>query len=135
MLTTALGEPADLIGFHGQTILHDAARRQTWQIGDATCLARATDIPIVHDFRSADVAAGGQGAPFTPAFYYAALATCSSRRAGHNVYRRRTHGARVICRSPERCKLHYEDGQFLSSKSTDSRTVDTDNSGEGKVSE
>ena len=69
----ALGEPAELIGFHGQTILHDPARRRTWQIGDAAWLARATGTPVAHDFRSADVAAGGQGAPFAPAFH-AALA-------------------------------------------------------------
>src|SRR5437764_10197287 len=53
----ALGEPADLIGFHGQTILHDPARRRTWQIGDAAALARVTGFPVAHDFRSADVAA------------------------------------------------------------------------------
>lgn len=60
------------IGFHGQTILHRPERRLTWQIGDASRLARATGIPVVHDFRSADVAAGGQGAPFAP-LWHAAL--------------------------------------------------------------
>lgn len=49
------------LGFHGQTILHRPERRLTWQIGDAARLACATGIPAVHDFRSADVAAGGQG--------------------------------------------------------------------------
>ena len=57
----ALGEPADIIGFHGQTILHRPDRRQTWQIGDAALLARRTMLPVAHDFRSADVAAGGRG--------------------------------------------------------------------------
>lgn len=61
------------LGFHGQTILHRPARRLTWQIGDAARLARATGIAVVHDFRSADVAAGGQGAPLAP-FWHAALA-------------------------------------------------------------
>ena len=70
---TALGQSADLIGFHGQTILHDPARRRTWQIGDAAWLARATGIPVANDFRSADVAAGGEGAPLAPV-YHAALA-------------------------------------------------------------
>lgn len=60
------------LGFHGQTILHRPERRLTWQIGDATRLARATGIPVVHDFRSADVAAGGQGAPLAP-LWHAAL--------------------------------------------------------------
>lgn len=70
----ALGRPADLIGFHGQTILHQPDRRRTWQIGDAARLARRLGVPVAHDFRSADVAAGGQGAPFAPV-YHGALAT------------------------------------------------------------
>lgn len=69
----ALAAPADLIGFHGQTILHQPHLRRTWQIGDAEALARRLGIPVVHDFRSADVAAGGQGAPLVP-IYHAALA-------------------------------------------------------------
>ena len=69
----AIGRPADLIGLHGQTILHQPDRRRTWQLGDAARLARTLGVRVVHDFRSADVAAGGQGAPFAPA-YHAALA-------------------------------------------------------------
>ncbi|MFT8419446.1 MAG: anhydro-N-acetylmuramic acid kinase [Acetobacter sp.] len=60
----------DVIGFHGQTILHRPGR--TWQIGDAAYLSAQTDLPVVHDFRTADVAAGGQGAPLAP-LYHAAL--------------------------------------------------------------
>jgi anhydro-N-acetylmuramic acid kinase len=63
----------DVIGFHGQTILHDPDNRRTMQIGDGALLARLTGIPVVCDFRSADVAAGGQGAPFVP-IYHRALA-------------------------------------------------------------
>jgi anhydro-N-acetylmuramic acid kinase len=70
---TALGWPAALIGFHGQTILHRPQARRTWQIGDAHALAAATGTRVAHDFRSADVASGGQGAPFAP-LYHAALA-------------------------------------------------------------
>ena len=62
-----------LIGFHGQTILHRPALRRTWQIGDGALLARLTGIDVVNDFRSADVHAGGQGAPLMP-LYHAALA-------------------------------------------------------------
>ena len=69
----ALGEPAELIGFHGQTILHAPDRRRTWQIGDAELLARETGAAVAFDFRSADVAAGGEGAPLVPVFH-AALA-------------------------------------------------------------
>lgn len=61
----------DLIGFHGQTIFHDPAQRRTWQIGDGARLARATGIAVVNDFRTADVAAGGQGAPLVPLFHRA----------------------------------------------------------------
>jgi len=69
----ALDCPADLIGFHGQTILHRPDQRWTWQIGDAAALAWRTGLPVAHDFRSADVAAGGEGVPLAPA-YHAALA-------------------------------------------------------------
>jgi anhydro-N-acetylmuramic acid kinase len=70
----AIGEPADLIGFHGQTILHQPDRRRTWQVGNAALLARETSIAVAYDFRSADVAAGGQGAPLVPVFHQALAA-------------------------------------------------------------
>jgi anhydro-N-acetylmuramic acid kinase len=73
-----LGREADLIGFHGQTILHQPDRRRTWQIGDAGELAWRTGLPVAYDFRSADVAAGGEGAPLAPA-YHAALAHDAAR--------------------------------------------------------
>jgi anhydro-N-acetylmuramic acid kinase len=63
----------DLVGFHGQTIYHWPERRRTLQIGDGERLAAATGITVVDDFRSADVAVGGQGAPLVP-LYHAALA-------------------------------------------------------------
>jgi anhydro-N-acetylmuramic acid kinase len=63
----------DLIGFHGHTILHQPENHRTWQIGDGALLARLTDCDVVADFRSADVAAGGEGAPLAP-LYHAALA-------------------------------------------------------------
>ncbi len=66
-----VGGGADLVGFHGQTILHDPARGRTWQIGDAKRLAHKVRLPVAYDFRSADVAGGGQGAPLVPLFHRA----------------------------------------------------------------
>jgi anhydro-N-acetylmuramic acid kinase len=57
------------LGFHGQTILHRPGQRWTWQIGDGAEMARMTGIVTVNDFRSADVAAGGQGAPLVPIYH------------------------------------------------------------------
>jgi len=65
----ALDTRFDLIGFHGQTILHQPAQRRTWQIGDAAWLSRRLGAPVAYDFRSADVAAGGEGAPLVPVFH------------------------------------------------------------------
>jgi anhydro-N-acetylmuramic acid kinase len=70
-------EAIDLVGFHGQTIWHRPAQRRTWQMGDGTRLAERLGVTVAYDFRSADVAEGGQGAPLLPV-YHAALA----RQAG-----------------------------------------------------
>ena len=75
----------DIIGFHGQTILHEPERRRTWQIGDGPLLARLTGIDVVNDFRSADVAAGGQGAPFVPLFHAALAASLPRPLAVLNI--------------------------------------------------
>jgi anhydro-N-acetylmuramic acid kinase len=64
----------DLVGFHGHTILHEPARGRTWQIGDGAQLARNLGIDVIGDFRSADVAAGGEGAPLAPLFHRALAA-------------------------------------------------------------
>jgi anhydro-N-acetylmuramic acid kinase len=60
-----------VIGFHGQTVLHRPEQRLTVQIGDGHALARRLRIAVVYDFRAADVAAGGQGAPLVPIFHRA----------------------------------------------------------------
>jgi len=62
------------LGFHGHTILHRPEQGRTWQLGDGALLAGLTGIDVVCDFRSADVAAGGEGAPFAP-LYHAARAS------------------------------------------------------------
>jgi anhydro-N-acetylmuramic acid kinase len=64
----------DVIGFHGQTVIHRPERRLTVQLGLGEVLARRLGVPVVHDMRAADVAAGGQGAPLVPA-YHRALAS------------------------------------------------------------
>lgn len=61
----------DIVGFHGQTILHRPAERLTLQIGDGAGLASRLGIPVAYDFRAADVAAGGQGAPLVPVYHQA----------------------------------------------------------------
>jgi anhydro-N-acetylmuramic acid kinase len=61
----------DLVGFHGQTLAHDPGGRGTHQTGRGDLLARETGLPVVWDFRTADVASGGEGAPLVPFFHFA----------------------------------------------------------------
>jgi len=61
----------DIVGFHGQTVLHRPEKKLTVQIGDALTLAKTIRIPVMYDFRAADVDAGGQGAPFVPVYHRA----------------------------------------------------------------
>lgn len=61
----------EVVGFHGQTLAHDPRGRGTHQAGDGDRLARRLGLPVAWDFRSADVAAGGEGAPLAPAFHHA----------------------------------------------------------------
>lgn len=69
------GQRLDVIGYHGQTVLHHPAKDgfmgQTLQLGDGHALAAEFGVPCVYDFRSADVEAGGQGAPLAPIYHEA----------------------------------------------------------------
>ena len=58
-------------GLHGHTVIHLPGERLTLQIGDGNRLAEKTGFDVVYDFRAADVAAGGQGAPFAPLYHQA----------------------------------------------------------------
>jgi len=60
-----------VVGFHGQTLLHRPERGLTIQIGDGAALAGRLGMPVVYDFRAADIAAGGQGAPLAPVYHRA----------------------------------------------------------------
>ncbi|MFC6638387.1 anhydro-N-acetylmuramic acid kinase [Sulfitobacter sp. JBTF-M27] len=61
----------DLIGFHGQTLAHAPRTRGTLQVGDGAALADRLGVPVVWDFRTADVELGGEGAPLAPFFHHA----------------------------------------------------------------
>ncbi len=67
-------ETVALVGLHGQTILHRPAARLTRQLCDGARAAAALGIDVVNDFRSADVAAGGEGAPLAPVYHAAMTA-------------------------------------------------------------
>jgi anhydro-N-acetylmuramic acid kinase len=60
-----------VVGFHGQTVLHKPQAKLTVQIGDGAALAKQLGLPVAYDFRQADVASGGQGAPIVPVFHQA----------------------------------------------------------------
>lgn len=74
-----------VIGFHGHTIAHRPEDRYTRQIGDGDRLAEALGIPVVFDLRSADVAAGGQGAPLASTLHMALAAAVPGPLAVLNI--------------------------------------------------
>ena len=72
-----LDEPLGIIGFHGQTILHKPPQGEeygaTRQLGNGPLMAELLKVPVVYDFRTADMKAGGQGAPLCPSYHQALL--------------------------------------------------------------
>jgi anhydro-N-acetylmuramic acid kinase len=75
----------DLVGFHGHTLFHRPAQRQTCQLGEGERLAARLGIDVVYDFRSGDVAAGGQGAPLAPVYHQALAVTLAKPVAMLNI--------------------------------------------------
>lgn len=70
----------DIIGFHGQTIIHRPEISLTVQLGDGQALADQTGIDVVFDLRAADIAGGGQGAPLAPVYHRALVDMYSFRK-------------------------------------------------------
>ncbi|HEX7157603.1 MAG TPA: anhydro-N-acetylmuramic acid kinase, partial [Edaphobacter sp.] len=87
------GVKVELVGCHGQTVYHQAAAsrflgsdvRCTWQIGEASVIAERMRVPVVSDFRPADLAAGGQGAPLVPMLDYVMFRSAKVSRVLQNL--------------------------------------------------
>lgn len=73
------------IGFHGHTLAHRPKLHWTWQMGDGARLAKFTEIDVVNDFRSADIALGGQGTPLAPIYHQAMTASLLAPKAVLNL--------------------------------------------------
>ena len=113
LLTAASLEPSQIaaIGVHGQTIRHRPDQGFTTQLANPARLAEATGITVVADFRSRDVAAGGQGAPLVPAFHAALFGMADRHRVVVNI-----GGIANITDLPrvgKRTRLRHRPGQHL----------------------
>jgi len=83
--TSVPPEQISLAGFHGHTVLHRPRERRTWQLGDGQALAASIGVPVAGDFRRADVAAGGEGAPLAPVYHRALAADAAKPCAFLNL--------------------------------------------------
>ncbi len=110
-LERSSGAQVALLGVHGQTVLHrrpaGTAMGATLQLMDGPALAASIGLPVVHDFRSADIAAGGQGAPLAPAYHRALL-----ERLGPGVAAALNLGgvANITARLPDGSLLAFDTG-------------------------
>jgi anhydro-N-acetylmuramic acid kinase len=96
----ALKLKPELVACHGQTIVHEAAKGVTWQIGEAAVIAGRLRLPVVSDFRPADMAAGGQGAPLVPMLDF-----CMFRHATKNRLLLNLGGIANITALPADCAV------------------------------
>ncbi|WP_026481614.1 anhydro-N-acetylmuramic acid kinase [Ahrensia sp. 13_GOM-1096m] len=80
-----LGEIADVIGFHGQTVLHRPDEGYTVQLGDGAALARESGMHVVFDMRANDMVHGGQGAPLVPIYHQALAAQLDEQTRQNGV--------------------------------------------------
>lgn len=83
--TVARDVPLDAVASHGVTIAHDGSAHHTLQLGDPFRIRERTNTTVIHDFRSADTAAGGTGAPLVPfvdALLFAQYAPCAALNLG-----------------------------------------------------
>lgn len=87
MLAAAGQRPAQIaaIGCHGQTVRHQPGQGYSIQLNNPALLAELTGIPVIADFRSRDIAAGGQGAPLVPAYHAAAFGHPTEHRVVLNL--------------------------------------------------
>jgi anhydro-N-acetylmuramic acid kinase len=89
----SVGVKVELVGCHGQTVYHQGAAekylgmpvRTTWQMGEAAVIAERLRVPVVSDFRPADLAAGGQGAPLVPMLDYCMFRSAKVSRVLQNL--------------------------------------------------
>jgi anhydro-N-acetylmuramic acid kinase len=89
----SVGVKVGLVGCHGQTVYHQGAAdkylgkalRATWQMGEAAVIAERLRVPVVSDFRPADLAAGGQGAPLVPMLDYTLFRSAKVSRVLQNL--------------------------------------------------